>query len=73
MDVNLSLATTKRMLVSCLCYYYGTECWVILQKHEKRLNSFHHRCIRNILGISNRQHAVVRAHHNGRSEEEVGR
>ena len=34
---------------------YGAECWVPLRKHNKKLNTFHHRCIWIILGISNRQ------------------
>ena len=34
---------------------YGAECWVPLRKHLKRLNTFHHRCIRTVLGISNRE------------------
>ena len=34
---------------------YGSECWVPLRKHLKKLNTFHHRCLRAVLGISNRQ------------------
>ena len=35
--------------------FYGLECWVPLRKHLRKLNSFHHRCIRAVLGISNQQ------------------
>ena len=34
---------------------YGCECWTPLKKHYRKLNSLHHRCIRIILGITNRQ------------------
>ena len=34
---------------------YGAECRTPLVRHNRELNSFHHRCIRIILGISNRQ------------------
>jgi hypothetical protein len=30
---------------------YGAETWTSYAKHERRLNTFHMRCIRNILGI----------------------
>ncbi len=35
--------------------FYGAECWTPLKKHARKLNSFHNRCVRTILGISNRQ------------------
>ena len=34
---------------------YGSECWTPLRKDLKKLDSFNHRCIRTILGISNQQ------------------
>ena len=34
---------------------YGAECWILVRKQEKNLNTFHHRCIRSILAVSNRQ------------------
>ena len=34
---------------------YGAECWTPLRRHTRKLNTFHHRCIRTILGISNNQ------------------
>ena len=57
LDKSLSLVTKWRLynayVLSVLLY--GSECWIPLRKHEKKMNSFHHRCIRTILGISNRQ------------------
>ena len=43
------------MLVSCLCCYMMQNAGPHLCKHEKKMNTFHHRCIRIILGITNRQ------------------
>ena len=34
---------------------YGAGCWTPLRRHLRRLDSFHHRCIRTILGITNQQ------------------
>ena len=34
---------------------YGAECWTPLRRHLKHLDTFHHRCIRSALGITNRQ------------------
>ena len=34
---------------------YGSECWSPLRSDLKRLDSFHNRCLRNILGISRQQ------------------
>ena len=34
---------------------YGSECWTPPRKHIDKLNSFHHRCIKAILGVNNRQ------------------
>ena len=39
---------------------YQAECWTPLRRHEKRLNTFHHRCVRTIIGISNRQQCSER-------------
>ena len=39
---------------------YGSECWVPLKKHLRKLDSFHHRCVRMILGISNHQQWIQR-------------
>ena len=57
LDKDLKLSTKKRVYNACVLsvLLYGAECWTPLKRHEKRLNTFHHRCIRTILGISNRQ------------------
>ena len=34
---------------------YRAECWVPLRRHRNKLDTFHHLCIRTILGISNLQ------------------
>ena len=33
---------------------YGAECWAILRRDETRLDRFHHKCLRSILGVSRR-------------------
>ena len=57
LDKDLKLSTKKRVYNACVLsvLLYGAECWIPLKRHEKRLNTFYHRCIRTILGISNRQ------------------
>ena len=52
MDKNLSLNTKRKVYKACVvsAFLYGSECWIPLRK---KLDSFHHRCIRTILGISN--------------------
>ena len=62
MDKNLSLATKRTVYNACVLsvLLYGSECWVPLRMHERRINSFHHRCIRIVLGISNHQQWVQR-------------
>ena len=57
LDKSLSLATKRRLYNACVLsvLLYGSECWFSLRKHEKKMTSFHHRCVRTILGISNRQ------------------
>lgn len=57
MDRNLRLETKRRIYQACVLsvLLYGSESWVLLRKHSRKLDSFHHRCIRTILGISNRQ------------------
>ena len=50
--------TTKRMVYqACVLsvLLYGSECWTLLHKHHKKLNTFYHRCIRTILGITSHQ------------------
>ena len=57
LDKSLSLATKRRLYNACVLsvLLYSSECWIPSRKHEKKMNSFHHRCVRTILGISNRQ------------------
>ena len=56
-DAHLSLNTKRQVYRACVLsvLLYGSECWVPLGKHLKKLNTFHHRCLRAVLGISNRQ------------------
>jgi len=38
------------------CQYYGSECWTPLRGQLSKLkNSFHHGCVRSVLGITNQQ------------------
>ena len=57
LDKNLSLSIKRRIYNACVLsvLLYAAECWTPLMKHYRKLNTFHHRCIRIILGISNRQ------------------
>ncbi len=57
LDKNRSLTTKRKQYNACVLsvLLYGAECWIPLRKHARKLNTFHHRCIRTILGISNRQ------------------
>ena len=57
MDRTLSLSIKRRLYTAYVLpvLLYGAECWIPVMRHNRKLNSFHHRCIRIILGISNRQ------------------
>lgn len=61
LNKNLTLSTCIKRKVynacvlSVLLHVYGAECWTPLTRHVWKLNTFHHRCIRIILGISNQQ------------------
>ncbi|XP_050710731.1 uncharacterized protein LOC126995286 [Eriocheir sinensis] len=50
------LTTTTKMAVYNACtistLLYESETWTTYAKHERKLNSFHMRCLRRILGIS---------------------
>ena len=37
------------------CQYYGSEFWTPLRGQLRKLNSFHHGCVRSVLGITNQQ------------------
>ena len=45
-DRNLNITTKQRVYQACVLsvLLYGSECWVPLRRHLKRLNGFHHRC-----------------------------
>ncbi len=57
LDKDLTLRTKRKVYhVSCQCCCMVQSAGrVPLRRHTKKLNTFHHRCIRAILGISNRQ------------------
>ena len=57
MDKDLSIRTKRKIYQACVIsvLLYGSECWTLLRRHKRKLDSFHHRCVRTILGISNRQ------------------
>ena len=57
MDRNLSLSIKKRIYNACVIsvLMHGAECWIPLKKHDRKLSTFHHRCIRIILVISNKR------------------
>ena len=56
-DSNLSVKTKRSVYNACVMsvLLYGSECWVPLRRDLKRLNSFHHRCVRTVLGITNQR------------------
>ena len=52
---NSNLTTNTKMAVNQACVLstllYGSEAWTLYSRQERRLNSFHMRCLRRILGI----------------------
>ena len=54
---DLRVETKRAVYQACILsvLLYGSECWTPLKRDLRRLNSFHHRCIRSILGMSRRQ------------------
>ena len=56
-DKNLNLNAKIKVYQACVLsiLLYDTECWIPLKRHIWKLNTFHHRCLRAILGITNRQ------------------
>ena len=56
-DNNHKSETKRKIYQACILpvLLYGSECWIPLRKYISKLNIFHHRCIRTILGISNRE------------------
>ena len=57
LDRDLNLATNRIVYQACVLsvLLYGSECWTLLKRHSRRLDAFHHRCIRSILGITNHE------------------
>ncbi len=49
-DKNLTLVTKRKVYQGCVLsvLLYGSECWIPLRKHINKLNSFHHRCLRDL-------------------------
>ena len=56
-DENLSLSTKRKVYNACVLsvLLYGSETWTLLRKHVKRLDGFHHKCVRTVLRITNQQ------------------
>ena len=50
----LSLSTKRHLYTACVTttLLYGSECWTPLRADLARLDKFHHRCLRAILGVS---------------------
>ena len=61
-DRNLTINTKRLVYQACVLsvLLYGAGCWTPLRRHLKRLNAFHHRCIRTILGITSSQQWEMR-------------
>ena len=55
LDKNLTLHTKRIVYNACVLsvLLYGSECWTPLRRHIRKLNTFHQRNIRRIMGISN--------------------
>ena len=55
---DLSIKLKIRVYVACVLsiLLYCSESWTTYRRQERRLNSFHFRCLRSILGISWRDH-----------------
>ena len=51
---HLSLSTKFNVYRACICsvLLYGSETWPSYRRHEKKLNTFHMRCLRKILGLT---------------------
>ena len=56
-DSNLIITTKRKVYKACVLsvLLYGSECWTPLRNHLNRLDAFHHRCIRTVLNITNKQ------------------
>ena len=54
LTTNTNIAVYQACVLSTLMY--ESECWTLYSRQEQRLNTFHLRCIRRILGISWQQY-----------------
>ena len=56
-DHDLTISTKRKVYQACVLsvLLYGSECWVPLKKDLNKIDSFHNRCVRTILGVSNQQ------------------
>ena len=56
-DKDLLVQTKRKIYQACVLsiLLYGSECWTLLCNQRRKLESFHHRCLKAILGISNSQ------------------
>ena len=56
-DAHLSVNTKRQVYKACVLsvLLYGSECWVPLRRHLRKLNTFHHRCVGTVLRISNQR------------------
>ena len=54
---DMTLKTKRAIYQACVLsvLMYGSECWTSLRRDLRRLNAFHHRCVRTVLGISRSQ------------------
>ena len=57
LDSDMNISTKHKVYQACVfsVLLYGSECWTPLKKNLKKLDAFHNRCVRTILGVSNKQ------------------
>ena len=56
-DHDLTISTKRKIYHACVLsvLLYGSECWVPLKRDLNKIDSFHNRCVRTILGVTNQQ------------------
>ena len=56
-DRDLTTMTKRKIYQACVLsvLLYASECWTLLNRHKRKLDAFHRRCVRTILGITNRE------------------
>ena len=56
-DAHLSIETKRKVYQACVLsvLLYEGECWTLLKRHLEKVKSFHHRCLRTVLGITNQK------------------